>query len=142
MSRDAFYTALATMVSDPEAVRRLRAGDQQGLAPLNLEPLDRDRLLVMAADPRMSVLCSLYRSNRLTALVRTVPTLVDALGDDLRSILDAYWAQNPRPDMQFASEAREFCSFVDSRAVGDVGLQEIVRRARDTLDARYPTAPI
>jgi hypothetical protein len=96
----------------------------------------------MAADPRMAVLCSLYRSNRLTALVRTVPTLVDALGDDLRRVLDAYWTRNPRPDMQFASEAQAFCSFVDSLAVGDVRLQEIVRRAQDDLDARYPIAPV
>jgi hypothetical protein len=119
-----FQVALAQLVADPRLVIELRRDPAGTWATELLEPLndrDRERLVAMAEDPRIEVLCSLYRSNRLTALVRTVPQLVDSLGSALDATVSRFWREVPRRDLQFLSEGRAFCRFVaatsDERAM-------------------------
>jgi hypothetical protein len=103
------------------------------VAGFDLTSREAARLSAMASDPRMSVLCSLYRSNRLTALVRTVPTVVDALGVRLSTTVSLFWVEHQRTDMQFRSEAREFCDFVRNRYPQDQQLRNTVEQARRVL---------
>lgn len=139
MSLEAFQVALAQLVSDPELVAAFRrgSGDPSFSARLGeLDQLERHRLSTMAHDPRMDVLCSLYRSNRLTALVRTVPELVEALGDELGPIVSSFWREVPRHDLQFRSEAAEFCRFVAGTTT-DPAILGIAISCEAALDARY-----
>lgn len=137
MSLDAFYAGLAALVADPELVRRVRRGDGDALADATLTSQERSRLVRIAGDPRMDVMCSLYRSNRLTALVRTVPVVVVALDDRLGMVLTDFWRDHPRTDMQFRSEADAFCEFVRARFPDDAALVEATRRAEHDLHERY-----
>lgn len=137
MSLDAFYRGLAALVADPELVRRMRRGDHEHLDHAALTARESARLVTIAGDPRMDVMCSLYRSNRLTALVRTVPAVVDALGDRLAGVLGDFWRDHPRTDMQFRSEADAFCEFVRSRFPADEALTALIRAAQRALHERY-----
>lgn len=137
MSREGFERALAAMIADPELVVTVRSGDDRPLDAFELEPQDRRRLRAMAADDRMAVNCSLYRSNRLTALVRTVPELVDALGAGLRASATEFWITTPRRDLQFVSEGRSFAEFVRERHADDPALRAAARRATRELADRY-----
>lgn len=137
MSLDGFHRGLALLVADPGVVRTARAGDRGWAEGIDLSPLERDRLVAMAGDGRMEVLCGLYRSNRLTALVRTVPALVDGLGDRLHDTVSAFWAGSPRTDLQFRSEGAAFCRFVRGRFPEDSGLQDVADEAETALVARY-----
>lgn len=137
MSRDGFERALAALVADPGRVIALRSGDLRQLDAYDLDPQDRCRLQAMAGDDRMAVNCSLYRSNRLTALVRTVPELVDALGERLGAVATEFWAATPRRDLQFVSEGRAFAEFVRNRHPDDPAVCGAARRALADLADRY-----
>lgn len=142
MSLGAFYTGLARMAGDPARVRAVRSAGPSALG-LDDSLTDREsaRLGAMAADPRMSVMCSLYRSNRLTALVRTVPGVVAALGDQLADVVTDFWRVTPRTDMQFLSESRDFCDFVRTRFADDGTILAAVATAEVALRALGATPP-
>src|SRR5262245_57417474 len=97
---------------DPQLTLATRRDGMGWAASLDLTDDERRRLLAMAADPRMEVVCSLYRSNRLTALVRTVPVVVEALGPRLGGVVSAFWVEHDRTDLQFRAEGEAFCQFV------------------------------
>lgn len=140
MSLDGFYCGLAAMASDPELVRRARTGDSDWLLRFDLTAIELDRLSIMARNDRMEVICSLYRSNRLTALINTVPTVVKALGERLAAATSEFWAQAPRKDLQFRTEAARFCDFLSARFPDDAYLLEAVDAARATLIDLYDAA--
>jgi hypothetical protein len=90
----------------------------------------------------MEVMCSLYRSNRLTALINTVPSVVGALGDRLAATASEFWATSPRADLQFLTEARTFCDFVSTRFPTDHRLLAVVAESRTRLMQLYDAATI
>lgn len=137
MSLDGFYRGLAAMVADPRLVRRSRQGDNQWLDAFELTNLERARLCTMAGDGRIEVMCSLYRSNRLTALVRTVPALVDALGERLEATVTEFWVSFSRPDLQWRTEAIAFCDFVDERYRDETDLRATAAAARNAVVSYY-----
>ncbi len=124
------------MVADPELIIRARSNDLDWLNHPDLEDHERDRLIMMASDERIEVLCSLYRSNRLTALVRTVPGLVEALGPDLDAVVSAFWRATARTDLQYRSEGEALCRFV-MKNVDDPELIDAAAAALDALRTRY-----
>jgi len=136
VSLDGFHRGLAAMVADPELVLRARRGDL-GWAPRDLTGLERTRLAAMACDDRREALCSIYRSNRLTALVRTVPALVDALGPRLGPHAARFRAHHPRTDLQFRSEGAAFCRSTRERHPDDAALVAAADQAEADLVARY-----
>lgn len=137
MSLDGFHSALARLVADPDLVRSVRAGEVAWIHGSDLTGREAARVIAIASDPRMEVMCSLYRSNRLTALVRTVPAVVVALGDRLSGAVTEYWRDRPRTDMQFRTEAAEFCAFVGARFDGDAPLVATVHEAMAALGRAY-----
>lgn len=139
VSLDSFYRALATLVSDPELVRRIRRGDDDCLATYDLSPLEHERVKTMAGQGGMEVLCSLYRANRLTPLIRTVPTVVGRLGARLEQTVTEFWIATPRVDMQWRTEAVAFCEFVERKYQGDPALVEASSADRDAVIDYYDT---
>jgi hypothetical protein len=125
------------MVSSPDLVRRIRIGDDGRLLEFELTSIELDRLRAMACDDRMEVICSLYRSNRLTALINTVPNVVQALGDRLAATASEFWATTPRADLQFLTEAAAFCDFVSARFPSDPRLLADVEKSRTRLTELY-----
>jgi hypothetical protein len=141
MSLDGFYRGLAAMAGDPDLARHSRAGDDGWLLAFDLTSIELDRLSIMARDDGMEVICSLYRANRLTALVNTVPSVVRALGDRMSATASEFWAVTPRVDIQFRTEAVAFCDFVSTRFPGDRALLAVVDSARAQLLDFYDTDP-
>ena len=141
MSLEGFYRGLGALASNPDLVRRSRDGDFSWVGAFDLSPLELDRLRIMASDDGMAVTCSLYRSNRLTALVRTVPTVVEALGTRLGEVVTEFWIATPRSDMQFRTEGAGFCDFARSRYPDDDDLVAVVEAAETVLVDRYDRAP-
>lgn len=137
MSLDSFYGALAALVSDPELVGRTRRGDDNWRFAFDLTPIERERVETMARDGGMEVLCSLYRANRLTALIRTVPAVVDALGERLGQTVTEFWRSTPRVDMQWRTEAVAFCDFVEHQYPDDPILTAASSAARDAVIDYY-----
>ncbi len=132
---------MARLIADTSLLVRARRGDVGWLDGEDLEPLERQRLTDMAVDDRMEVLCSLYRSNRLTALVRTVPEVVEALGEGLGAVVSEYWRITPRTDLQFRSEGAAFCRYV-SATTGDARLAAIADDAERALADRYGVSTV
>lgn len=137
MSLNSFYQAIAALVGDPNLVRRARRGDSDWIVGFDLSAVERERVEAMARAGGMEVFCSLYRSNRLTALVRTVPAVVDALGERLGQTVDAFWISNRRADMQWRTEAVGFCDFVESRYCDDPVLGAVCAAAREAVIDYY-----
>jgi hypothetical protein len=108
---------------DPELTLATQRDGIEWAPSLALTDDERGRLLATAADPRMEVVCSLYRSNRLTALVRTLPLLVEALGGRLGPVISDFWIEQDRTELQVRTEAEVFCRFVAARFPDDRELQ-------------------
>jgi hypothetical protein len=141
ISLDGFYCGLAALISDPDLVRRCRHGDQDFLLAFDLSAAELERLVIMSRRNGIEVMCSLYRSNRLTALINAVPTVVRALGDRLGPTLSEFWISTPEPDMQFRSEGATFCDFVRLRYPNDEILSTIIGDAERSLATLYVSNP-
>jgi hypothetical protein len=133
MSLERFQATLARVIADTTLIVRIRSGDLAWLGDTDLDPTEQHRLASMCLDDRMEVLCSLYRSNRLTALIRTVPEVVEALGDQLSDVLTDFWQKTPRTDMQFFTEGYGFCRFLDTNC-DDPGIKRAVERSIQQLN--------
>lgn len=81
----------------------------------------------------MTVLCSLYRANRLASLVRSVPNVIQALGSRLDNIVLEFWSVKPQVDMQFRTEAEAFCDFLRPRFSNDHSVLEALATAEAQL---------
>ena len=137
VSLNSFYRAIAALAGDPNLVRRARRRDDDWLDGFDLSTIERERVNAMARAGGMEVFCSLYRSNRLTALIRTVPAVVETLGERLAQAVDAFWFSNPRVDMQWRTEAVAFCDFVARRYPDDPILPAVCAAARDAVIEYY-----
>ena len=137
ISLDGFYSGLAALIGDPDLIRRCRDGDQDWLFAFDLSPAEFERLVIMSRRDGMEIMCSLYRANRLSALVNSVPTVVRALGDRLGTTLSEFWISAPGPDMQFRTEGADFCEFVRARYPDDKILNGIITNAENSLTTHY-----
>lgn len=132
MTRDGFLRGLAAMAAAPDLVLRIRQTGGAALPELPLTDLERHRLITMAKDPSWDLVCTMYRSNRLTALFRTIPEVMTALGQEAIDVAIRFWAEHPRSDLQFIAEASTFCNFV--RGLGATpAVERIVAAAQDRL---------
>lgn len=137
VSFDKFQRALADVVASPQLCIAIR-GDNSLLDGYDLEPKERERLLAMVSHEGMSHNCTLYRANRLTPLVRSLPRTCDLLGDNLTVVLAEFWAQQPDAEVQFKLEAERFGKYLLERASAPFGWDEriitVLRKELDGLD--------
>jgi len=74
----------------------------------------------------------LYRANRLAPLVLNLPQVCRALGDDLKTILDDYWAAYPKTNVHFIAESYRFCEFLRQELCNGRTVPEAVEAALST----------
>jgi hypothetical protein len=106
-----FQRALADMVASPRLARAVLGGDPDALEPYELTDRERGRLRAVAAQPGMSVNCTLYRANRLTPVALLLPYTCFALGERMKGLAERFW-EDSRTDLQFRSETERFAAFL------------------------------
>lgn len=112
-----FQQALADLVASPERCQALRdlPDAEPLLAEYQLTQRERARLVAIARHPGMSANCMVYRSNRLTPLVLNLPDTCNALGKQLRLMVDRFWAACPTDNfVHFLIESDRFATFLES----------------------------
>ena len=143
MSAVVFQRWLAQLVVDPALRDRLLA---TGVAPEeDLDALERQRLLHVAAHPGLSVNHMLHRGFRLGKLKALLPlTCVVLKSPRLQTAVERFWAEHPPRTFYFLPEAIEFCSFLLSQPTRSKYLREVVAFERAHLElqrARQGHAP-
>ncbi len=143
MSAAVFQSLLAQLVVDPALRDRMRA---EGIAPqADLDALERQRLLHVAAHPGLSVNHMLHRGFRLGKLKALLPlTCVVLKSPRLQKAVERFWAAHPPRSFYFLPEAIEFCSFLLTQPTRSKYLREVVAFERAHLElqrARLGDAP-
>lgn len=140
MTLEAFQRALADAVASPRRCLEW-SRDGSGLENYDLNPRERERLLAIVRHEGMSHNCTLYRANRLTPIVRSLPRTCALLGDRLTEVLERFWAERPDTEIQFKLEAERFGHYLLERTtlgpVADEQLVAVLREELDSLDALY-----
>lgn len=107
-----FQQAFADLVASPAFCREVRLRPGYLLERYQLTESEHARLIGIVWHRGMECTCMLYRANRLAPLVMNLPGVCRALGDDLKTILDEYWAAYPNSDVHFILESYRFGEFV------------------------------
>ena len=115
MSLAAYQRAQVAMISEPDAVRRIAAGD---LAPWadDLTAAERERLLAQASDAGLALSRKLHQGWRLTKLLTLLPVTF-RVGDPglLARLVDEYWRDHLPQGLYFEAEAAAFAADVAER---------------------------
>lgn len=143
MSAAAFQSLLAQLVVDRALRDHLLLN---GIAPeADLDALERERLLHVAADPGLSVNHMLHRGFRLGKLKALLPLTCALLPSArLQTLVERFWAVNPPRTFYFLPEAIEFCNFLLTQPTRSKYLPEVVAFERAHLElqrARVDAAP-
>ena len=133
MSRRAFQSALARLVTDPDYRAEVRARGNGALAG-RFSPRERRRLLEAAADRGMDVTRTLHKAFRLGKLLTQLPLTCRLLGTErLAPEVERFWRRRPPLSFYFLEEAVAFCDYLlgrDLSALGVEHLEEVVRYER------------
>lgn len=113
-----FQQALADLTASPALSQRVR--DDPSALHEGYELTDREwrRLVSIARHPGMACACTVYRANRLAPLALNVPETCNALGNDLRAAVSAFWATCPETNVHFFVETDRFCRFLAAQLAG------------------------
>jgi hypothetical protein len=107
-----FQQAFADLVASPDLCNAVRANPMVLRESYRLTDREAGRLVGIVNHPGMACNCTLYRANRLAPLAMNLPGLLNALGPDLRAVLDEFWRQYRNTDVHFYVESHRFCRFV------------------------------
>ena len=133
MSRRAFQTALARLVTDPDYRAGVRARGGAALAG-RFSPRERRRLLAAAADPGMDMTRTLHKAFRLGKLLTQLPLTCRLLGTErLAREVERFWKARPPLSFYFLEEAIAFCDYLLERDLSELGVEhlgEVVRYER------------
>lgn len=144
MSLQAFQQALCDLVADPDLCVLARHEPGAVFSAYDLTDREHRRLVDAAAQPGMSVNCTLYRINRITPLYTLMPMTSLVLGDRLLSEAVEFWNQSTT-DLQFGPEIKRFAAYLEARVAGgalvspcllDVVALELASNALQTLPRR------
>ncbi|AOW11507.1 hypothetical protein LPB72_22435 [Hydrogenophaga crassostreae] len=143
MSVAAFQSLMAQLVVDPSLCERLRV---DGIAAdADLDTLERQRLLAIAASPGLSINHTLHRGFRLGKLKALLPLTCTLMkGVRLQTAIERFWAAHPPRTFYFLPEAVEFCGFLLTQPSRSRYLREVVAFERSNLElqrARLDTPP-
>lgn len=133
MSRRAFQSALARLVTDPDYRAEVRTHGAAALAG-RFSPRERRRLLAAADDPGMDVTRTLHKAFRLGKLLTQLPLTCRLMGTErLAPEVERFWKRRPPLSFYFLEEAVAFCDYLlgrDLAAFGVEHLEEVVRYER------------
>jgi hypothetical protein len=144
MSLPEFQRAMADLVASPPRSRRVAQLGDVGLDDYALTDRERRRLLAMVTHRGMAVNCTLYRANRLTPLVRTLPATCELLSAEMGRLIDEFFDAVVDCDLQWKGEGVRFAEFLrcHPRHRDDVTLQALIDFALDAAAARYAVVPL
>lgn len=136
MTLAAFQDAFARLVSEPGFAAAVRDG-----APVaDLSEQERTRLVTAAADPGLDAARTVHVGWRLSKLLGLLPLTCAALGSQLGTRVQAYWAHHPPRSLYFEREAIAFGEAVRdddaaAPAVREVAAFEVASLRLDVGDA-------
>jgi len=134
MTAQAFQTALARLIVEPEFRDAVRAGGSAAL-PGELTPREAWRLATIAGDRGLDMNRTLHKGFRLGKLRALLPLTCAALTPArLAREVAQFWRANPPASFSFLPEALEFCAFLERRGLRSVYLAEVLAFERATLE--------
>jgi hypothetical protein len=107
-----FQQALADLTASPDLCVRARHDPSFLRVDYELTEGEFDRLIRIVRSPGMQCACIVYRANRLAPLAMNARATCEALGPQLRDIVENFWAAYPESDVHFFIETARFCEFV------------------------------
>lgn len=133
MTMASFQRAYADLAASPDLCLAVRADPSASLARYELTDRERNRLAAAVWQRGMDANCTLYRATRITALNSVLPLTLGLLRENLRKLLDGYWAEHPVHDVRFASESRRFIDWLEGEVVHLPEAAELIALARREL---------
>lgn len=143
MSLEVYQETFCRMVALPAFRERIVLHPIEALDGLELTERERKRLLAIAAQPGMRVNTAIHRANRLAPLDQTLPFSCFLLGEQLLSLLERYWLENPTENLQLPAECERFAAFLKSEIQGsrivNPYLEEVLEFERVCTELRFFT---
>jgi hypothetical protein len=143
MSLEVYQETFCRMVALPAFRERIVQQPVEALNGLELTPRERKRLLTIAAQPGMRVNTAIHRANRLSPLEQTVPFSCFLLGEQLPSLLERYWLENPTENLQLPAECERFAAFlrreIQTSRIVNPYLEEVLEFERVCTTLRFLT---
>jgi hypothetical protein len=126
----AFQALLAELVLSPE-LREAVAEDDAALDGLELSPLERRRLVRIAADPRLATTTMLHEKRRLAGVATALPGTCILLGESfVLDLVREHARAGPPASFYFQDDGRSFGAFLR----GAIDGLEVHPCTRDVLE--------
>ena len=143
MSLEVYQETFCRMVALPAFRERIVQHPIEALDGLELTERERKRLLAIAAQPGMRVNTAIHRANRLTPLDQTLPFSCFLLAEQLPSLLERYWLENPTENLQLPAECERFATFlkteIQANRIVTPYLEEVLEFERVCTELRFFT---
>lgn len=134
MTAQAFQTAMARLIVEPDFRDAVRAGGEEALDG-SLTALERRRLQHIAHDRGVDLNRTLHKGFRLGKLRALLPLTCTLLPPArLAREVALFWRRQPPSSFYFLPEALEFCDFLAQRRIRSVYLAEVMAYERATLE--------
>jgi hypothetical protein len=131
-----FQKALADLTASPELCIEMRAQPSRLRERYQLTEKEWRQLTGIVQSKGMAANCMLYRANRLAPVALNIPETCDAIRDDLRRLISAYWDSEPTTDVHFLVEADRFCAFLEEQPDLSALAKEILAREHAIVAAK------
>jgi len=113
MTTAAFQSAFVRLVTDQEFRDSVRRGQ---IPPGVVDPVEREQLAVVAAQPGIAAMRVVYRGFRLNKILAMLPLTGRLLGEQrLSAELERFWKDQPSGSFYYVEEANRFCDFLWKR---------------------------
>lgn len=143
MSLEVYQETFCRMVALPAFRERIVQHPIEAFDGLELTERERKRLLAIAAQPGMIVNTAIHRANRLTPLDQTLPFSCFLLAEQLPSLLERYWLENPTENLQLPAECERFATFlkteIQANRIVNPYLEEVLEFERVCTELRFFT---
>jgi hypothetical protein len=110
-----FQQAMADMVASPQLCNTVRRTPDTLWRRYTLSTLEYRRLVEIAGNHGMNGHCALYRVDRFAPLALHLPELCRGLREVLPMLVEEYWTEHPRTDVNALLECDRFCRFLRAK---------------------------
>ena len=131
-----FQRALADFTASPALCRQMRQQPDTLRHVYDLTDKEWRRLVGVVNSKGMEANCVLYRANRLAPVALNLPQTCTALGDDLNTLISAYWDSEPITDVHFLVEADRFGRFLLARTDLSAAVRTVLEQEHAIVAAR------